>query len=44
MIVRPVVVGGGKRFFPDGMRLDLALVEERRFGNGVVVLRYAIRG
>ena len=44
MIVCPVVVGGGKRFFPDGVRLDLALVEERRFGNGMVVLRYAVRG
>jgi len=43
MIVCPVVVGGGKRFFPDDMRLDLELVEERRFGNGVVVLRYAVR-
>ena len=40
MIVCPVVVGGGKRFFPDGVRLDLTLVEQRRFGNGVVVLRY----
>ena len=40
MIVSPVVVGGGKRFFPDGVRLDLTLVEQRRFGNGVVVLRY----
>lgn len=44
MIVYPVVVGGGKRFFPDGVRLDLELLEERRFGNGVVVLRYAVRG
>jgi dihydrofolate reductase len=44
MIVCPVVVGGGKRFFPEGVRLDLELVEERRFGNGVVVLRYAVRG
>lgn len=44
MIVCPVVVGGGKRFFPDGVRLDLELVEQRRFGNGVVVLRYAVRG
>jgi dihydrofolate reductase len=43
MIVCPVVVGGGKRFFPDDVRLDLELVEERRFGNGVVVLRYAVR-
>ena len=44
MIVCPVVVGGGKRFFPGGVRLGLELVEERRFGNGVVVLRYAVRG
>jgi dihydrofolate reductase len=44
MIVCPVVVGGGTRFFPGGVRLDLELVEERRFGNGVVVLRYAVRG
>jgi dihydrofolate reductase len=40
----PVVVGSGKRFFPDGVRLDLELVEERRFRKGVVVLRYAVRG
>ncbi len=44
MIVCPVVVGGGKRFFPDGVRLDLKLVEERRFRNGVLVLRYAVSG
>jgi dihydrofolate reductase len=44
MIVCPVVVGGGKRFFPDSVRLNLELVEERRFGNGVVVLRYTVRG
>ncbi|HEX9936595.1 MAG TPA: dihydrofolate reductase family protein [Longimicrobium sp.] len=43
-IVCPVVVGGGKRFFPRGVRLSLELAEERRFGNGVVVLRYAVRG
>ena len=44
MIVCPVVVGGGKRFFPDGVRSDLELVEERAFRKGVVVLRYAVRG
>jgi dihydrofolate reductase len=43
MIVCPVVVGSGKRFFPDGVRLDLELVEERRFRKGVVILRYAVR-
>jgi dihydrofolate reductase len=44
MIVYPVVVGGGKRFFPGGVRLDLELVEERRLGKDVVFLRYAVRG
>ena len=44
MIASPVVVGGGKRFFPDGVGLDLELLEEQRFGNGFVALRYAVRG
>ncbi len=44
VIVCPTVVGGGKRFFPDGVRLDLDLLDERRFGNGVLILRYAVRG
>jgi dihydrofolate reductase len=36
----PVVVGGGTRFLPDGVRVNLELLDERRFGNGVVFLRY----
>lgn len=43
-IVCPVIVGGGKRFYPDGLHLDLELAEERRFANGVVVFRYRVRG
>lgn len=43
MIACPVVVGGGKRFFPDDVGLDLELVGNRRFGNGVVILRYTVR-
>ena len=35
----PVVVGAGKRALPD-VRLDLELLDERRFGNGTVYLRY----
>ena len=42
LIVYPVIVGGGKRFFPDGVRLDLELLDERRFGNGVVTLQYVV--
>jgi dihydrofolate reductase len=41
--VTPVVVGGGKRFFPDGVRLALELAEEHRFGSGVVHLGYRVR-
>lgn len=30
----------GKRSLPDGARVQLELVDERRFGNGTVYLRY----
>jgi dihydrofolate reductase len=36
----PVVVGGGKPALADGIRLKLELLDERRFGNGTVYLRY----
>ena len=39
----PVVVGGGKRSLPDDVRLELVLLEERRFGNGMVYLHYRIK-
>jgi hypothetical protein len=35
-----VVLGGGKHFLPNRARLQLELLDERRFGNGVVYLRY----
>jgi dihydrofolate reductase len=39
----PVIVGGGKRALPDGVRLDFELVDDRRFAGGVVFLRYRRR-
>ncbi len=42
LFVSPVVVGGGSRALPDHLRLRLELLEERRFGSGVVYLRYRI--
>jgi dihydrofolate reductase len=40
----PVVVGGGKRSLPDnGVRLDLELLDERRFRSGTVYLHYRTR-
>ena len=38
--VSPVIVGGGTRALPDGVKLELTLAEEHRFGNGVVYTRY----
>ncbi|HEY3690166.1 MAG TPA: dihydrofolate reductase family protein [Pseudonocardiaceae bacterium] len=40
LYLTPIVVGGGKPSFPDNLRLPLELLEERRFGNGVVYVRY----
>jgi dihydrofolate reductase len=43
LFVTTSVVGGGKRFFPDGVRLDLDLVEERSFHTGLLYARYRTR-
>jgi dihydrofolate reductase len=43
-LVSPVVVGGGTHWLPDGVRIDLELVDTRRFGNGVVHLHHRVRG
>jgi dihydrofolate reductase len=42
LLVAPAVVGGGKRWLPDGVRLDLELLDERRFGNGFAYLHYGL--
>jgi dihydrofolate reductase len=39
--VMPVAIGAGRRRFADGERVDLRLEDTQRFGNGVVLLRYA---
>ena len=43
LFMYPVVVGEGKPAFLSDARIQLELLEERRFGNGVVYLRYGIR-
>ncbi|WP_089156268.1 dihydrofolate reductase family protein [Micromonospora sp. NBS 11-29] len=40
LFVLPIVVGGGKPGLPAGLRTGLELLDERRFRNGVVHLRY----
>jgi dihydrofolate reductase len=43
LFVYPVLVGDGKPAFPSAARAQLDLLEEHRFGNGVVNLRYRIQ-
>ena len=44
LLLSPVIVGGGNAALPNDLRLDLELLDERRFGNGVVHLHYAVAG
>jgi dihydrofolate reductase len=43
LFLNPIVVGGGTRALPEGLWLELDLVDERRFDNGVVHLHYRTR-
>jgi dihydrofolate reductase len=42
LFLNPVIVGGGNRALPDDVRLDLELMDERRFSGGVVHLHYRV--
>jgi dihydrofolate reductase len=42
LFLGPIVVGGGKRALPDDVHVQLELLDERRFRNGVVYLRYRV--
>jgi dihydrofolate reductase len=43
LLLCPVIVGGGRPALPRGVRVDLELLESRRFANGVVHVRHAVR-
>jgi dihydrofolate reductase len=43
LFLSPVTVGGGKRALPDEVRLELDLLDERCFADGVVHLHYRLR-
>jgi dihydrofolate reductase len=43
LFVAPIVVGVGKQSLPNNVRLKLELLDERRFGNGMVHLHYRTR-
>jgi dihydrofolate reductase len=40
LFAAPVVIGAGRQSLPEDVRIDLELVDERRFGGGFVYLRY----
>ncbi len=42
LFLNPIVVGGGKRALPSKVRSRLALLDEKRFRNGVVHLHYRV--
>ncbi len=42
LVIAPVLVGGGTRALPDGVRRGLELKGERRFANGMVHLHYGV--
>ncbi|HWE57692.1 MAG TPA: dihydrofolate reductase family protein [Acidimicrobiales bacterium] len=43
LFIHPLVVGGGKPSLPAGVRADFDLLDQHRFDNGVVYVRYALR-
>ena len=43
LFLNPIVVGGGNQALPSNVRLDLELLDEHRFRNGVVYLHYGVR-
>jgi dihydrofolate reductase len=43
LFLAPIVVGSGKQALAGEVRLELELLDERRFGSGMVYLRYRVR-
>ena len=43
LLIRPVLVGGGKPVLPSGTHTHLELLDDRRVGQGVVYLRYRVQ-
>ena len=40
LLVYPLVLGSGKRLFPDGLRVNLKLIDTKIFPTGVTLMRY----
>jgi dihydrofolate reductase len=44
LLTAPVIVGGGNRWLPDGVSVDLELIDTRRFASGFTYSAYRRRG
>lgn len=42
LLVYPLVLGGGKKLFPEGLKINLTLLESSPLPTGVVYTRYAV--
>jgi dihydrofolate reductase len=42
LLVYPIVLGSGKKLFPEGLQVNLRLIETQSFPSGVVLVRYAV--
>lgn len=43
LFVVPVILGGGRKFFPDGVRAELKLLDSRAFPSGIIFQRYEVK-
>jgi dihydrofolate reductase len=43
LLVYPLVLGSGKRLFPDDLRINLELIETKSYPSGVVLMRYKVK-
>lgn len=43
LLIAPVVAGSGNPYLPGNVALKLELLDERRFGNGLVYLQYRVK-
>lgn len=44
LLIAPIILGSGNPYLPDRVKVKLELLDERRFGNGTVYVRYRPKG
>lgn len=44
VVIHPVIIGAGRSALPDGVKINLELIDQRRFENGTVYMAYRVKG